>query len=140
MTVSKELAIKMKEKGFPQGKSYFYYCEDREREGGEITGIIFYPKPTAEARMHNSPDLQTWAAPTASEILAELPVEIKEGKGFYDADLSISFFKGKIEVQYEGVDGHGSCSDVTTPFFIEADTLEEALGEMYCKLKEDGVI
>lgn len=64
---SLELSQKLKKLGVKQD-SLWFWCEIREREGGEITGIRLYNKETAEARMYNSPDLQTYSAFTVAEL------------------------------------------------------------------------
>ena len=49
-------------------ESLWYWCEKRERQGEEVTGCGLYPKNTAEARMLNAPDLETFSAFTVAEL------------------------------------------------------------------------
>jgi len=69
---SLELSKKLKELGVRQ-KSLYFWCEKRERKGGEITGHTLYPQETAQNRMYNSPDLKTYSAFTVAELGEMLP-------------------------------------------------------------------
>ena len=126
MTVSKELALKIREAGFPQ-ESVFYHVRNPYRDD---TWKVFYKTEVQGG-------LEKVSAPTASEIMAELPRRIKRKNQHVHMTYALTITSGCNTWQIDYLDDDLCVYDIEG---TEADTLEEALGKMYCQLKKEGVI
>ncbi len=96
--VNRELSEKLKELGVKQ-ESFWYWCEERERQGEEITGCKLYRKDIAKARMLNVPDLKTFSAFTVAELGEMLPARI----------IVKNHHVAWLEMQIQGVQAGWSC-------------------------------
>lgn len=122
---SRETAKRMKELGWDKECVYCYrHIEDSRYQKAAMISKPFY---STERDVY---------APLATEIMEELPMEIKAGSKNETAYLVI--YPGAMNsVHYEGYD----CGESWNFFLWEHETsLAEALALLWCELKEKGII
>lgn len=128
---SLENCKKLKEAGYPQDDSYFYWVRVCLWEPGQSTGngnpYEWQLKPGPPISLSDE-----LAAPLASEIAEKLPEAIS---GVYE--LAHQKIRGMWLVAYQRLEEYGEhCVEVEA----SADTMPNAMSEMYCWLKEKGYL
>lgn len=119
--VSFELAIKLKELGYPQGKSYFEYDD---------SGNIFQHNPTIEY----SKELKYYDAPSVTEILKELPNKIFYNFGTLAYGLVMSVSRDSFE---NFIVGYYRRNMKETCFEVREEKLVDALARVWIWLSKD---
>ena len=133
MTVSKELALKMKAAGFPQESEHWWeYIKDSRKINVYRKSHI--PKIVHKADTFLNGIVTFVAAPTVTEILAELPFFITIDKKGYKLKFEVINPQPEFGVFYSTRDNHRKYE------IYNISTLEEALGEMYLQLKKEGIV
>lgn len=132
MTVSKDLAMRMKEKGFPQeSEKYFLKLKWKKEYELYIKIKETYIACDGSGEVHINSTSEKVSAPTVTEILAELPKKISRNLRNYR--LSADFLMDTVSISYKNFNMDHMYPNV-------ADTLEEALGKMYLLLKKENII
>jgi hypothetical protein len=128
-TTSLELSKQLKEAGFPQ-ESFMFYCQADDAGNSDPAYIDLYPN---DYGMIDGKDIvKMYAAPTAEEILDELPKEILFKGVSYR--LRINALIGDAwSIEYRSFDGGEFCSK-------HDKTLSELAGRMWIDLKGEGLI
>src|SRR5215471_12039049 len=111
-TVSKDLAVQLKEAGFPQSKSEFYWVESNHKD----KFIVVYSAGLA-------PHIRLFAAPTAEEIFERLPECIELNNTLWAITIEKYFDKWHIR--------YGQSEDCMD------EMLAEAAGKMWLYLKKE---
>ena len=125
ITTSLEWAEKLKEAGWLQEKSYFVWGRIGS---GEKMGIK--PRYSEGSRMR-------YSAPSAEEILRELPEEIEESDYWLEIAKSIHWGDTPWEIRYRK---NGELLLWDDPEPIRADTLANASAAMWIYLKENNLL
>lgn len=122
ITTSLELSKRLKEAGYPQGESHFYY----EIDGKESRRVCRY-----SGELGRNVDSH-YASPTAEEILKELP---KEDNDF--GTLAVTWDDSRWCVGYYTF---GKRGEKQWNSFIHQGSLCDSLATMYLHLKEHNLL
>jgi len=158
ITVSLETAKRLRAAGWEQEDSSFYWgrFDPPKRRHLEDGTIVDIPKEEAEAMSYswyyyneeNMPyadeDHNSWAAPTAEEILRELPnviIHTPEGKKHSNSYRFQCAMTGKTESGMQQFwCAYSAAIGSYDHVLIKMDTLANAAAEMWIYLSENGLL
>ena len=129
--VNLELSKQLEKCGYKQ-EGLWWWCEDKIRSYDESTWRL-YGKETAKARLHNSPELKQYVAPTVAELGEILPKTIRTK----DDDYNLVIVKDLNKLQYEAEVDYSTWDTLKK---VEADTEVNARAKMYIYLQKEGLI